>query len=82
MAQFGAQGIGFVIAGLAGVLLAFVGALAARRAWTRRRREAPGEAGQQHAFDACAPEGGDLSLEPFRLGRLLADGADESGRRR
>lgn len=64
------------------VVLVTAGSRAAWRAWTRRRRAALHQAGLQFAFDACAPEGGDLSLEPFRLGRLLSEGADDFVRRR
>lgn len=83
MGQLDAVGIGMVVAALAAVVLA-VGAAgrSAWRAWTRRRRAALRQAGMQFAFDACAPEGGDLSLEPFRLGRLLSEGADDCARRR
>jgi hypothetical protein len=83
MGQLDASGIGIAVAALAAVVLAATAAgRAAWRAWTRRRRAALRQAGLQFAFDACAPEGGDLSLEPFRLGRLLSEGADDFIRRR
>jgi Flp pilus assembly protein TadB len=65
------------MAGLALMALRFT-----RRARLRRQREALQDAGLRLAFDACAPEGGDLSLEPFRISRLRADGIDGHERRR
>jgi hypothetical protein len=55
---------------------------AVRRARLRRRREALQDAGLRLAFDACAPEGADLSLEPFRLGRLRGEHIDGGDPRR
>jgi hypothetical protein len=82
MGQLDASEIGIAVAALAAAVLAAVAAgRAAWRAWTRHRRAALHQAGLQFAFDACAPEGGDLTLEPFRLGRLLSEGADNFGRR-
>jgi hypothetical protein len=82
MGQLDAGGIGIAVAALAAMVMVAAGGRAAWRAWTRRRRAARRQAGLQFAFDACAPEGGDLSLEPFRLGRLLSEGADDFLRRR
>jgi hypothetical protein len=62
--------------------LATLAMRAARRARLRRQREALQDAGLRLAFDACAPEGGDLSLEPFRIGRLRADSMGADDRRR
>jgi hypothetical protein len=70
---------------LAALGMAVLGLLAwrtARRVRTRRRRRAVEDAGLRLSFDACAPEGGDLSLEPFRLGRLRFDPLDEHERPR
>lgn len=83
MGQFGMQGIALAIVALVAVLLvSLAGARLGWRAWVRRRREAQRQAGLQFAFDACAPEGADLSLEPLRLRYLLGDGANDPGRRR
>jgi hypothetical protein len=60
---------------LAGAVLVVLVTRAARRIARRRRREALHDHGLQLAFDACAPEGGDLSLAPFHVGRLR-DGID------
>jgi hypothetical protein len=54
---------------------------AVRRARQRRQREALQDAGLRLAFDACAPEGADLSLQPFRLGRMRGEGLDRDARR-
>ena len=65
---------------LAAASLAVLGLLALRmahRAALRRRRQALQDAGLRLTFDACAPEGADLSTEPFRLARLRIDPVDE-----
>jgi hypothetical protein len=82
MEQFDARGISFAIAALAAVLLmALAGGRAAWRASVRRRHQARRQDGLQYGFDACAPEGADLSLEPFRMQRMLSEGADDFRRR-
>jgi hypothetical protein len=43
----------------------------------RRRRQALQDTGLRLTFDACAPEGADLSTEPFRLARLRIEPVDE-----
>lgn len=83
MGQFDANGFWIAIAALAAVLLVLLaGARVGWRAWMRRRIEARRQAGMQFAFDACAPEGADLSLEPLRLRYLTGEGLEEFGRRR
>jgi hypothetical protein len=62
-----------VLAVIAFVLLAGRALLRARM---RRRRMAMQDQGLHFVFDACAPEGGDVTLEPFSLGRLRAERID------
>jgi hypothetical protein len=65
---------------LAAAGLAVLGLLALRaahRATLRRRRQALQDTGLRLTFDACAPEGADLSTEPFRLARLRIEPVDE-----
>jgi hypothetical protein len=59
--------------------------LAMRALWrnrTRRRRAAVRDTGLHLMFDACAPEGGDVTLEPFGVGRLRNESLDGSDERR
>jgi hypothetical protein len=59
--------------------------LAMRALWrhrTRRRRATVRDTGVHLMFDACAPEGGDVTLEPFRLGHLHNERLDGSDDRR
>jgi hypothetical protein len=61
--------------------MALIASRVLRRSRQRRQREALQDAGLRLAFDACAPEGADLSLQPFRLGRMRAEGLDGDARR-
>jgi hypothetical protein len=67
---------------LAVIALVLMAARALRRARMRRRRMAMQDSGLHFVFDACAPEGGDVTLEPFRLSRLGAERIDAGDQRR
>ncbi|GAB3399907.1 hypothetical protein NX774_09540 [Massilia agilis] len=66
----------YVLAAVLAAALVLVAVRRMRRMQRRRRRTAVQDAGLKLAFDACAPEGGDPSLEPFRLGRLRSETLD------
>lgn len=76
MGELNLDSLPYVLAALLAVALVLVAVRRVRRARLRRRRVAVQDAGLKLAFDACAPEGGDVTLEPFRLGRLRSECLD------
>lgn len=76
MGEMNVGNMPYVLAALLAVALVLVAVRRVRRARLRRRRAAVQDAGLKLAFDACAPEGGDVTLEPFRLGRLRSESLD------